>query len=233
MMRYAIPLVVVSLIVTPNYNRAFGSDDATVSSEYKKIAALGPGVHAVQKDKKGRITSCIVVGQARISTVLGKAKGIELAKDKAILDCSAQFVKWLKEEVTVYQSNDEESIVLIEGQENKEDESLLESGKAVEKSGKKMESLSKGLVRGLQIVHKEIDGNGKTYTLVKGWKADTAERTKKISAGLASDETKKNDIKNAKTSDISDGQKKIDKEIESGSTTSNDASDFLPKRNKK
>lgn len=215
----------------------FGSEDeSSVSQAFKKIADLGPGVHAIQKDKKGRITACVVVGQARISTSLGKAKGLELARDKANLDCSAQFVKWLKEEATIYLSSDEESLILIEGKEGKEDDSLKESGKAVEKSGKKMESLSKGLVRGLQVIYKELDGEGKTYTIVKGWKADNAEATKRVLNELSSDEPKEKDKKDSNGSSSktdSASPKKLDKEIKSGSTTSDDASEFLPKRNKK
>ena len=98
-----------------------------------------------------------------------------------------------------------------------------------------MESLSKGLVRGLQFVHKEVDGDGKTYTVIKGWKADTAEGVKKISDDLASDEPATKDKKAGKTGSTKEGaepKKKIDKEIESGSTTSDDAADFLPKKKK-
>jgi len=199
--------------------------DDSVAEAMAQIVALGPGVHNIQKDKKGRITSCIVVGQARISTVLGKAKGAELARDKANLACSAEFVKWLKEEVTAYQSNDEETVILLEGTEGADDESLKESAKSVEKSSTKMESLSKGLVRGLQIIHKAVDGEGKTYTIVKGWNADTADGVKKISSDLASDEPN-----SEKTAAKPSTKKKIDKEIESGTATSGAASDFLPKK---
>jgi len=209
----------------------------SIEEMMSQIAELGPGVHNIQKDKKGHITACVVVGQARISTVLGKAKGIENARNKANLDCAAQFVKWLKEDITVYESDDEESVTLLEGEETGEDETLKESGKSVEKSGKKMESLSKGLVRGLQLLHKEVDGNGKTYTLIKGWKADTAEGTKKISSDMASDESAPKDKDKvssnpASSKQGSDPKKKIDKEIESGRATSADATDFFSKKKK-
>ena len=217
---------------------ALGQDDEggnDVAKEMKRIAALGPGVHEVQKDKKGQITSCIIVGQARISTALGKAKGIELARDKANLDCSAQFVKWLKEEVSVYQSNEDETIILMEGSEEKENDSLKESAKSVEKNSKKMESVAKGAVRGLQMLHKETDGDGKTYTVVKGFKASNLDALKKLSEDLKSDESasKKNGGGSDSGSGSAEGKKKKnDKEIESGSTTAGDAGDFLPKRKK-
>ena len=240
MNRLIAPLVAATLLLFGgqlSHAQEKDDDGPSVEEQMAKIAALGPGVHNIQKDKKGHITACVVVGQARISTVLGKAKGIENARDKANLACSAEFVKWLKEEVSVYQSNDEETVTLLEGEEGGDDESLTESAKSVEKSGRKMVSLSKGLVRGLQLLHKEVDGDGKTYTVIKGWKADTAEGVKKVSADLASDEPEGKEGKNKKTSsgegDKKPKDKKIDKDIESGSATSDDAAEFLPKSKKK
>ena len=236
MNRWIAPLVAATLLLLGgqvSHAQEKEDDGPSVKEQLAKIAALGPGVHSIQKDKKGHITACVVVGQARISTVLGKAKGIENARDKAKLTCSAEFVKWLKEEVSVYQSNDEETVTLLEGNEGGDDESLKESAKSVEKSGKKMESLSKGIVRGLQLLHDEVDGDGKTYTVIKGWKADTAEGVKKVSADLASDEPKGKEGKNEKTSSGKGDKKPIDKDIESGSATSDDAAEFLPKSKKK
>lgn len=223
------------LLALPLY--AQEADDAegkqpTVEQAMAKIAQLGPGVHAIKKDKKGRIVSCVVVGQARISTALGKAKGIELARDKANLAASAEFVKWLKEDAKVYQSADEESVIILEGSEDGDDDSLAESGKDVEKTSRRMESVSQGLIRGLQILHKEVDGDGKTYTIVKGWKADTADGVKKIAASLSADDDAKSGSTKPKPGTASTGQakpkSKIDKDIESGSTTSDNAKDFLP-----
>lgn len=232
-------LLVLSLVFGAQYSQALyfdENDDSSTAERIKKYAELGSGVTITQKDKKGRIISCIVVGQARISTVLGKARGLEMAQDRANLDCSAQFVKWLKEEVSIYQIKDDETVILMAGKEGKDDDSLEELGKSVEKTGKNIDTLSKGIVRGLQIIHREIDANGKTYTVVKGWKADTAEAAKKVSAGLASDKPDqkgKNDRKDLSSPTDSVGKKKIDKEIESRSATSEDASEFLPKAKKK
>jgi hypothetical protein len=76
---------------------ASNDDDegGAVEKQMEKVVALGPGIHKIQKDKKGHIFSCVVVGQSRISTALGKAKGLEMARDNANLVCSAEFVKWL------------------------------------------------------------------------------------------------------------------------------------------
>ena len=207
-----------------------GKDDdegPSVDEQFARLVNLGPGVHNIQKDKKGRITSCIVIGQGRISTVLGKGKGMEVARQKANLAASAEFVKWLKEEVSVFSSNDDETVVLMEGTEGANEDTLKEAGKSVEKSSSKMESISKGLVRGLVLIHKDVNGDDKVYTIVKGWKADTADGAKKLSADLASDEPESGKNGSRKNSA---GSSKGDKEIESSSATSDDAADFLPKK---
>ena len=201
-----------------------------VTKKIKDTVALGQGVYAVETDKKGRISSCIIVGQARISTVLGKTKGLEMAREKAKLTCSAEFVRWLKEDVTVYVSSEDEAVILVEGSEGKGDDSLNESGKAVEKNGKKMESISKGCVRGLMVLHKEINGDGKTYTLVMGFKTSRLEGLKKLNEDLKVDEPKGKNGKDSTSGGSKD--KKAEKNIENESATSDDAGDFFPARKK-
>ena len=203
------------------------AQEPTVEEMMAKFVKLGPGVYAVEKDKKGRILSCIVVGQSRISTVLGKGKGLEVARQKADLDSSAQFVKWLKEEVTVKLSSDEETVVLMEGTEGDAKDSTTESGKSVDRNSKKMESVSKGLVRGLQIIYKDVNRDGKNYTLVKGWKADNANGVKRLQAELASDQP--NSRSGQKGAQQRPNAKAEDKRIDNDSAASDDAADYLKK----
>ncbi len=127
-------------------------DDAEVETALSKIAEAGPGVYAIQKDAQGRITSCIVVGQSRISTVLGAAKGKEIARERARLDASGQFVTWLKEKVSVHVKSDDQTTLFLEGAEGNDKDALKESGKAVESTSKTMDSVANGLIRGLQVL---------------------------------------------------------------------------------
>ena len=187
-----------------------------LSSEERlaKLVKLGAGVHEIKKDQNGEIVRCIIVGQSRISTSLGNAKGLEMAKDKAELDCSAKFVKWLKEEVVVYQSTDDETIILLEGTEsdNEAENVLRESGKAVEKNSKKMESTAKGFVRGLTMLHKHSDD--RTYTIVNGWSKANSDAVKQIG---------KDEL-----SDIRKSEKKKSKgDLKEESATSDDAGGFF------
>ena len=79
--------------------------EATDSAgKIQQLAELGPGVHKIQKDEAGRMKSCVIVGQARISTVLGNAKGLELARKRANLSANAEFVKWMEGNVKAVES---------------------------------------------------------------------------------------------------------------------------------
>ena len=77
MNRWIAPLVAATLLLLGgqvSHAQEKEDDGPSVKENFAKIATLGPGVHNIQKDKKGHITACVVVGQARISTVLGKTK---------------------------------------------------------------------------------------------------------------------------------------------------------------
>jgi hypothetical protein len=205
-------------------DRDKGKADDAVQRALGKIARLGPGVHAVKKDRQGRIQSCMIVGESRISTVLGKAKGLETARGRARLDASAQFIKWLKEDISVHEKSEDETILFVEGSKENDEEALKESGKAVEKTGKKIESVCRGLVRGLQVLHVEVSGEDKTYTLVMGWSAEDATGTKGVGEINDSDTTKAGAEKPAS----GHAEKKPDKKIEDKQETSDDAKKFLP-----
>lgn len=150
----------------------------------EKLVALGPGVHKVKKNENGAVTALVTIGQARISTALGKAKGLERARRSAALNADTEFSKWLKSKVGVAESEDSEDIVLLENDGGKVPK---ETGKAVEKTSRKMELYSEGLLRGLQVIHIDQDPDSETLTVIKGWKADTADGTKKVAALMAND----------------------------------------------
>lgn len=197
----------------------------------ERVAKLGPGVHRIKKDSRGRISSCVVVGQARISTALGASKGVQVARDKANLAASAEFVRWLKESVRVHQKSDDELILFTEGSEadGAAAAALTESGKAVEKSSTQMESVAEGLVRGLQLLHADVSKDDKQYTVVKGWKADTAEATRSVGADLKRDEpkgSKRGGAKNGAAAEQRESKRTGDREIKDKEATSDDVKDF-------
>lgn len=193
----------------------------TQKVDYSQIAQAGPGVYKIEMDKQGRILSCVVVGSSRISTVLGIAKGKEVARQRAELRAKGEFVKWLKEKVSVHQKSDDETIIFLEGNEENDKEALRESGKSVEKTTATFSTAAEGLARGLQVVHVEISGKEKEYALVLKWKAKTAAAVKEVERDLNSDakdeskkpETKKDGDRKAAEKKKADNKKITDKKI--------------------
>ena len=232
----SLPVTLACLILLPTSTIAQeakdrASEESAVQKHMANIAAMGPGVHEVRKNKKGRIVSCFVVGQSRISTALGKAKGLEVARKRADLNASAEFVKWLKQDVTVVENNEDETVTLLEGTEEQNKDALKESGKAVEKIGSKMTSTAQGLVRGLQgPLHVGRDGENKQITVVKGWNADTAEGVTRIVRDLNRGDPKSADRDISKPDSKKNELKKGDKEISDSEVTSPDADEFLRKK---
>ncbi len=209
-------------------------EPAGASKALDEIAQLGPGVHHVKPDNKGRIQTCVVVGQSRISTVLGKSKGLQDARTKARLACEAEFVRWLKTKVDVHVKNEEETILFQEGSEENDKEALRESGKSVEKTTQKFESTAQGLVRGLQVLGVVEDAKNKRYTLVMGWSAKTANATKKVQADLEdADPAKAGNARKPGSAVKGEGEKtgaakkRDDKKLEDRKVASPDLKKFL------
>jgi hypothetical protein len=155
--------------------------------DYSKVAEAGAGVYNIEFDPKGRIVSMLAVGTSRISTVLGAAKGKEIARQRASLQADAEFIKFLKAEVSIHEKTDDETVLFLEGNEGNDKDAVNESGKSIEKTATKMDRTAKGLIRGMQIVHVEIVSADKTYYLVKKWKLKSSEAVKKVEAGLKED----------------------------------------------
>jgi hypothetical protein len=154
--------------------------------EYGKIAEAGPGVYKVVTDRAGRIQSCLVVGSSRISTVLGAARGKEIARQRAALRADAELVKWLKTKVSVHETRDDETILFLEGKEGNDKDALREAGKATEKTTAKFRAVAGGLVRGTQVKYLGVNAEERTLTVVKLWKAGTAGAVKDVEEGLKS-----------------------------------------------
>ncbi len=150
----------------------------SVEEQMDNLVKQGPGIHNVKKDSKGRVQSLIVVGQARISTVLGAGKGKEIARKKAEQSAKAAFVKWLGDSVEIRESQDNETTLFLQGEEGNDKEALSEAGKAVEKSGDTYRSVANGLIRGLTVLHADLNAEDKECTVVYGWSLANAKSAK-------------------------------------------------------
>lgn len=202
---------------------AFGvtkDDDDATAKALAKIAALEQGVHKIKKDDKGNIISCVIVGKTEISTVLGKTRGIQSARTKARLVCATTFSRYLKEKVRMYEGATSDEIRLREGKEGGNEDGVKEVGKLVDKLTEKHESITSGLVRGLQVLHVEVAADEKTYTLVMGWSAANSAAAKKVAEDLKDGKPRKSD-KGATPG------KKVNKKLENKKATSEDAKKFI------
>ena len=131
----------------------------------KRLVDLGPGVHEIKKDPSGKLKSLKVVGQARISSVLGNAKGLEVAQQKAKLSAQQSYIQWLTTNASSVEVNDEETVITLSG----DGEKTTEQGKGSEKITNVIKSHSDGLIRGLALVGKDVNADGETLTLIYIW----------------------------------------------------------------
>jgi hypothetical protein len=201
------------------------------SDGFAKFADLGPGVYSVKTDDKGRIVSCIVVGQSRISTVLGKSKGIELARTKARLNAQGEFAKWLGAKTWIRETNSGETVLFLEGSEGNDKDTLAESGKAVEKTTTNIESVAQAQIRGMQNLYADQNGTDKNMTVVLGWDAKAAKAVRGVRA--ANENAPANKTGKSKEVDanakVNEAKKAAeDKKIGDKKTISPDAKKFLP-----
>ena len=204
-----------------------GAEPKAVSAEeqMESLVKLGPGVPPanIKRDSKGRVQSLVVIGQARLSTVLGAAKGKEMARKKARQSANAEFVKWLGEKVEVHESQDNEATLFLQGEEGNDKEALSEAGKAVEKSSDSYKSVAEGLVRGLVVLHSDLNAETKTCTIVCGWSlanAKAAKHTATHDPGIGKKSGEEGDKSSSK--EVSDKKK-----IRSEKATSPGAEEFL------
>jgi len=135
----------------------------------KRLVQLGEGVHEV-KAENGRLRSLKIVGQERISTVLGPEKGLMTAQKRASMKANAAFVEWMGSNVSSISTSGEETIVVVTG----DGQGITEQGKSSETTRREIVTKAQGLVRGLSLVGKDQDPESKLLTLVFSWTPERA-----------------------------------------------------------
>lgn len=216
----------VTVYAAEKKDRGTASEDrSSVKEEMDALVQLGPGVQNVKKDAKGRVRTLVVVGQSRISTVLGAAKGKEIARKKAAQSARAEFVKWLNDKGEVRESQENETTLFLTGAEENDKEALSEAGKSVEKNGDSFKSVAEGLIRGLTLLHSDVNAEEKTCTVIYGWSAANAKAAKHTATNDPGIEDKPSTSEPKAPSEGRDvsGQKKI----RSKKATSKAAAEFL------
>ena len=191
-------LTIAMSLLIPGLSVAQESQEEIVA----RLAFLGDGVHEVKKNENGTLRSLKVVGSSRISTVLGKAKGLQMAQRKATMKANQAFLEWFKSEVSAISTDNEETIVTLEGA----GENLTEQGKATEKSRNDIAIKAQGLERGLSLVAK--DQTEDTTTLIYLWSHKRANMAKGVERTNRSDKPAQSKS-NAKPSDVKITPKRV------------------------
>ena len=195
-------------------------DTPTMQNLIKELAELGPGVHKVKKTENNVFKSCVVVGQARISTVLGISKGLETARRNAKLKAEAEFVSWLKTHTASVRSLGDETEFTLKGDGDKESE----TGTSSETSTETITSSAQGAVRGLTLIGSSQDSETKMLTQVYAWKPDYARIVDQVESAMKP-EVKVSTTPAAKKE--SEKSKTQNKGIKSKTVVSPEAKEFL------
>jgi len=182
-------------------------EQATAQDSIKELAELGPGVHKVKKTENNVFKSCVVVGEARISTVLGMSKGLATARRNARLKAESEFVSWLKTNTSSVRSFGDETEFTLKG----DDEKNTETGASTETNTETITSSAQGAVRGLTLIGSTQDPETKMLMQVYAWKPDyariadqveSAMKPAPVSAPAAGDKKEKPEKPNAQPSTI-------------------------------
>ncbi|MEI7912744.1 MAG: hypothetical protein WCK77_24215 [Verrucomicrobiota bacterium] len=172
--------IAIAALIFPSLQAA---DQPTETPEQivQRIAELGPGVHEV-KTENGHLKSVKVVGQAVISTVLGKAKGLEIAQKRAKASAQQAYIEWFKANATSNSNDANEDITVLEG----DGKGLKEQRKSSETHTDSLTVNTAAIIRGLALIGKHVDADG-TLTLVYAWSSARAAEAKEAAAANSDD----------------------------------------------
>ncbi len=173
----------IGIVLTATCSFIADADEMKVV-DWNKYAEQGNGVYRVKKDNKGVVTSFVVVGSSRISTILGAIKGEEVARQRARLQAKAEIVKWINEKVSSVEKTGTDTIITLKS----DGQQVSEQGKSVEFSSSQTSSFAEGIISGTStIVSKTITiGKEQKYVLILGWSAENVKNAKQVNQIMTS-----------------------------------------------
>ena len=145
----------------------------------KKMLAAPAGVFDPEYDEDGVLLRLKIKGEEAVTTGLRGARAERLARERAGRLARADFVKFLKEEVSV-RENDQEEVIIIEkdGEEQAGYKNV---------STTQIETKAQGLLRGLIVLVDQVEGEGvnRKATVVFGWSQKLADAARTAQASMA------------------------------------------------
>ena len=155
-----------------------------LSEEKKKAAAQVEGVSNEEFNEKGELVSCLICGKAEISSVLGKSRGVQRARDTAEMRAKGAFQKYLTESVSVENNASDDEVIIKKGSEGSGKDTLTEEGTLTQKNSNKLKIMAEGLSRGLKVAYFDQNGEDKEYTVVLRYTKRGADATEKARSKL-------------------------------------------------
>lgn len=147
---------------------------ADIKKRLEGFMALGPGAYPL-KEKDGRITHILLVGESPLRKSLGAAS-VTTATQRATDLATGQLPLFIEQKVTAYRGTDGESIVLTEGDAGG---AITESGKVVEKTAEWTKRQAESMLRGIQTFSKQVTDDKVVVSLL--W----TERAAALARGVA------------------------------------------------
>jgi hypothetical protein len=157
------------------------ADDDPATKVIKELILLGGGVQPILYGKDGSIETMLIVGSSSIPRSLSGSKGKQLAMKRARVETIKHFLRFLSEEASLYETQEDEFIVATEGSAVDDELSESESSKVISKGTEKFESTSKGLARGMERIGVKLDAEGRTMYLAYGWSKENDAAAEKLS----------------------------------------------------
>lgn len=227
------------LLAAPAWAEEESNSGSDADAKIKKYIEMGPGVVTYKTDENNTLRSCLIVGQARISKVFGAAKGKLDAKKKAKLNAEAEFVGWLKKNVSAMSQDGEMTVSVMEGSEENGESETRESGVSTNTTSHITTTQAQGQLRGMRLL--AADQNDEYMSMVYAWKPEYAAaaagaagamNTKDAAPGQAAPtgiDAPAGSVAGAAgaTGGASSGSGKSKIKIESKTTIADDADEFL------
>ncbi len=165
--------IAVLLLLTSGFAQQQAPSVGSGNPEIDNLVNLGPGIQDIKKEN-GLLKSLKVVGQSRIPSSLGAAKGVEIATGRAKLSAQKEYIEWIKSNVKSIRSSGLETIVSLDSSST----GPTESGKGTETDTNSVLTQAEGLVRGLTLIGKQVDPSTQTLSLVFGWSVANTDLTR-------------------------------------------------------
>jgi len=157
------------------------ANDDPATKVIKELISLGGGVEPILIGKNGEIESMLIVGSSSIPRSLSGSKGKQLALKRARVEMIKHFIRFLSEEASLYETQEDEFIVATEGSAVDDELSESESSKVISKGTEKFESTSRGFARGMERIGLKLDAEGRTIYLAYGWSKENDAAAEKLS----------------------------------------------------